>query len=271
MEVLNKINYKRYSLISDFLAFLGIYDDKVREEKWKGLMLKNRDYIKNSIVVELGAGFGIFSEFALELGAKKVYAIERNPYLFNVLKERVKKYSQIKALKIDALKFLPKESIDVVIHDFYGNLLYDESLHVLDNLKFNPSLVIPNAGKLKLGFLDLYDFDEEVVDYVILKQLKNVLVSELFLLDQKPNLHDEVEIARWKFNEGLLMSNIIDISKFKGDILLFYIEIFHDDEFVCSSFDCKNWSIVYSFRASNKFFIKFKWNGEFTDVIFKYV
>ncbi len=66
MKVVNKINYKKNSLISDFLAFLGIYDDKIREEKWKNLILKNRDYIKNPIVVELGAGFGIFSEFALE-------------------------------------------------------------------------------------------------------------------------------------------------------------------------------------------------------------
>ena len=130
MEILNNINYKKFSSMSDFLAFISIYDDMNRTDAWKKLMLRYSDYFKNGVVAELGAGFGLFSEFALELGAKKVYAVERNRYLFNVLKERLSKYKEIKVINENVLRFIPKEHIDVVIHDFYGPLLYDESLYV---------------------------------------------------------------------------------------------------------------------------------------------
>ncbi|MEO0223812.1 MAG: rRNA adenine N-6-methyltransferase family protein [candidate division WOR-3 bacterium] len=269
MEILNNINYKKFSSISDFLAFISIYDDNNRTIAWKNLMLKYSNYFKNGIVVELGAGFGLFSEFALELGAKKVYAIERNRYLFNVLKERLSKYKEIKVININALKFIPKEHIDVVIHDFYGHLLYDESLYILDNLKFKPSIVIPNGGKLKLGFFDLNDIEDNVIDYSILRQLKNLLISDLFIIENKPKL--TIDLATWSFSEGLKIDEIVDISNFKGEILLFYLEVLHNNNFVCDAFECQNWSLVFAYRFSDRFSLKFKWGGDFCKVYFSFL
>lgn len=269
MEILNNINYKKFSSMSDFLAFISIYDDMNRTDAWKKLMLRYSDYFKNGVVAELGAGFGLFSEFALELGAKKVYAVERNIYLFNVLKERLSKYKEIKVINENVLRFIPKEHIDVVIHDFYGPLLYDESLYVLDNLKFKPSIVIPNGGKLKLGFFSLKDIEDKVINHFVLKQLKNLLIADLFIIENKPKI--TIDIATWSFSEGLKINKIIDISNFEGEILLFYLEVFHNNDFVCDAFECQNWSLVFSYRFSNRFFLKFKWSGDFCKVYFSFI
>ena len=88
MEILNNINYKKFSSMSDFLAFISIYDDMNRTDAWKKLMLRYSDYFKNGVVAELGAGFGLFSEFALELGAKKCMQLkETDIYLMFLRKD----------------------------------------------------------------------------------------------------------------------------------------------------------------------------------------
>ncbi len=63
--------------------------DLPRTESYRDAILKNKHYIQNKVVMDVGAGSGILSLFCMQAGAKKVFAIEASP-LANVLKEIVK-------------------------------------------------------------------------------------------------------------------------------------------------------------------------------------
>ena len=50
--------------------------DQVRTFSYLRAIQQNESYIKDKIVMDVGAGTGILSIFAAKAGAKKVYAIE---------------------------------------------------------------------------------------------------------------------------------------------------------------------------------------------------
>ena len=59
------------------------------------------DVKKNDIVFDVGAHIGFFSYFALNKGAKIIYAFEPNPYVFEILKKHAKLWSdKIKPFEI---------------------------------------------------------------------------------------------------------------------------------------------------------------------------
>ena len=50
--------------------------DHIRTSTYQNAILANKDIFKDAIVMDLGAGSGILSYFAVQAGAKKVYAVE---------------------------------------------------------------------------------------------------------------------------------------------------------------------------------------------------
>ncbi len=249
----------------ELLAFLSVYDDEERIRKY--LEILEEEKLEGKTVVELGAGFGYFSAFAAEKGAKRVYAVERNPEIFIILKKRLEKYENAFAIKKDALKFKPKEEIDLLIHDFYGPLLYDESLYVLDYLKFRPKKVVPNGGVLKCGTLRLKDIEDPTVDIDVILRFKNVLVADMFDFYTKPE--NEFLVAKWEFGKGLEIFNV-EVPK-DGEVLIFWIEILHNGRFVCSSYDCRNWPLVFTYNEGGRFSLSFKWRGDYSEVYFRWL
>ncbi len=269
MEILNQLPFKKYSALSDFLAFVGIYDDENRRRVWRELIERHEGAIRGGVVVEVGAGFGEFSLLALELGAKKVFAVERNPYAYEVLKERLGKYSNVKVVKADALKFSPGEPVDVVIHDFYGPLLYDESLYVIDNLPYRPGVVIPNGGALRVGSVRLEDLEDETVKEDVLRHLHGVIVGDLFPIDGPPPMEVR-EVGDWRYGRGLNLQESVNVGDTVGDLLLFYLEVIHNGRTLCSSFECNNWPLGWTPRSGDVFSIAFRWDGEFTRTYFRW-
>ena len=71
------------------------------------------DVKKDDVVFDVGAHFGFFSYFALQKGAKKVYAFEPNPYVYKFLKRNVEIWGD---------RIIP---FDLALHssDGYGELL----------------------------------------------------------------------------------------------------------------------------------------------------
>jgi len=270
LEILNQLPFKKYSALSDFLAFLGIYDDTVRRRVWKDLIMRHERAIRDGVVVEVGAGFGEFSRLAAEMGARKVYAVERNPYAYEILRRRLKGYRNVKVIKADALKFVPDEDVDVLIHDFYGPLLYDESLYVLDHLPYRPRAVLPNGGRLKVAVVSLDDLDDPVVDGDILEVLKGVIVADLFPIETPPPYDGESVVAEWRYGRGLRLEGSVDVGEMVGDLLMFYLEITHNGRVLCNSFECTNWSLGWTPRSGDVFEMKFRWDGEFTRVHFRW-
>lgn len=94
------------------------------------------------VVCEVGAGTGILSQWALESGAKVVYAIESNVEVFKKAKRSLSKYGE-RFIAIDGLSkdiTLP-EKVDVLISELIGN--------VADNENFSPILMDAQARFLK--------------------------------------------------------------------------------------------------------------------------
>lgn len=131
---------------------------KMINDKWRmGAYVSalNNSIKKDSIVVDLGAGTGIFSLLACKLGAKKVYAIEPNPALNLGVKSAKKNGYE------DKITFINKSSTDVtlpekadiLISDIRGMLpLYGNNLEVImdarDRFLKKSGVLIPGKDQI---------------------------------------------------------------------------------------------------------------------------
>ncbi len=268
MEILNHMDYRRYSQLSDFLAFVGMYEDRKRLEVYRSLMKEYGDAIRDGVVVEAGAGFGIFSEYALELGARRVYVVERNRYMLRILRRKFRGNRRVKVVPADMMDFAPDEEVDVLIHDFYGPLLYDESLYVLDRLKFEPRIVLPDGGRLVMRVVPFDEILDEVVNRDVVEQLEGVLVADLF--DYDSSMDFPHEILRWRWGESLRGEGYRFDRDMKEHMLIFALELWHGNRFLCRAGDCVNWSLVFTPVAGREFRFKFRWGGDFMKVYFRW-
>jgi protein arginine N-methyltransferase 1 len=87
-----------------------------------------------SIVLDLGAGTGIFSILACEFGAKKVYAVEAN-HLINLLKDVIKEKgyeSKIEIIQKFSTHIELEEKANVLISDIHGGFpLFESSIETI--------------------------------------------------------------------------------------------------------------------------------------------
>ncbi len=104
--------------------------DKVRTLSYKSAIENNREDFKDKIVLDIGAGTGILSIFAVRAGAKHVYAVE-NAEIAHFAKEIVRKNGM--ADKITVLKGRMEEleipcEVDFIISEWMGYFLLYESM-----------------------------------------------------------------------------------------------------------------------------------------------
>lgn len=84
---------------------------------------------KGDIVVDLGSGSGIMAFLAVQFGASKVYAVEANDCLYQILKNNVKNSAYSEKIEIihgDATNVKIPEKIDMVICEMIATGLFDE-------------------------------------------------------------------------------------------------------------------------------------------------
>lgn len=95
---------------------------------------------KNSVVLEVGVGSGVLSLIAARAGAKKVYAVEIDPFVAKTAEKIVANNGYEKVIKImvdDAtkMKIDIKEKIDVIIAETLTTGMIDEQqVNILNNL-----------------------------------------------------------------------------------------------------------------------------------------
>jgi hypothetical protein len=211
------------------------------------------------VCAEGGCGLGVLAIEMAKLGGRHVYAIEQNPLLAKLARQRITKLPKRIAQRIEVIEtplqeFRPPQKIDVLVHEFYGQLLYDEDLWVLENLKFAPRLVLPDGGELLAGVVSSRTYTDRVVTPGLLQSLGNMLVAGLF----EEKLRElQFPVLRWKFGKGL--SQIENhISGRKGDLLCFGVAVTHRGQRLCEAGRCPNWSYVWTPRAGDRFAFEFR-------------
>lgn len=267
MDIMNELPETQFNDIDDLLAFISIYDDDNRTRAYFRMLDKHSDLIQNKVCLEAGCGFGLMAEYMAKCGAKKVYAVEANRHLCDIAKKRLADYDNIEVVHSDIRDFTPDVSIDLLVHEFFGQLLFDEDIHVLDELCFSPKMIMPNRAELKMSLFTQEECVDDVVTQYVLLKLDGALVSGLF---EDEDIILDKTILEWQPGRKDFQKTV-GISQQKGDVLCFGLEVFHNDEFICRAGECDNWSLVWTPRAGDKFDIKFEPAERGTEVKFSWI
>jgi precorrin-6B methylase 2 len=86
---------------------------------------------RDSIVVDIGSGTGLWAIAAARMGAKKVVAIEQNPLLLGLIKTLARANGvadRIEVLAGDSQRVELGKEFDIVISETIGHLIFDEQI-----------------------------------------------------------------------------------------------------------------------------------------------
>lgn len=259
MDILNHLSNRRFREVDDLLAFVSIYDDTRRTRAYRSLLRAHAAMIRGAVCVEGGCGLGLFAADLARLGARKVYAVEQNPILARLARARFERLPKnisrrIELVELPLQRFRPPERVNVLVHEFYGQLLYDEDLHVLDQLKFRPDNVLPDGGELRAGILSSTVYRDRIVTPEMVGKLDGVLVSGLFEGEpgdlKQPVLH-------WRFGRGLSEVKHT-FQRQKGDLVCLGLVVTHKGKKVCEAGQGANWSYVWTVRGGIEMGFRFR-------------
>lgn len=116
-----------------FYAYLSqqqnMMQDYIRTSTYQRAILSNMDDFKDKVVLDVGAGSGILSFFALQAGAAKVYAVEASTMAQHA--EALAKSNGMNKLVVIAGKIeeieIP-EKVDIIISEPMGYMLFNERM-----------------------------------------------------------------------------------------------------------------------------------------------
>jgi hypothetical protein len=259
MDILNHLSPRRFRQVDDLLAFISIYDDTRRTRAFRKLLGAHQKQVRGAVCVEGGCGLGVLAMAMAKLGARHVYAVEQNPLLAKLARARLAELPKTVSQRIEVIEtplqeFRPPHPIEILVHELYGQLLYDEDLWVLENLKFKPQLVLPDGGELLAGVVSSERYVDNVVTITLLKSLDGILVAGLF----EEKLRElQFPVLRWQFGKKLLQTTH-DLSGMKGDLLCFNVAITNQNKRLCEAGYCSNWSYVWTPRAGDRFTFEFQ-------------
>ncbi len=264
MQILNHLPEDKYLEIDDFLAFLGVYEDQYRMKAFEEA-LRNESA---KIVVEAGAGLGELSQLILKtLNPQRLYLIEENRPAYEYLKRKFEGDPRVQVVRALIEEWEPPEEVDLLVQEFYGPLLYDESLAALDRLRFKPKRVFPNRGFLKYQVIKLEDLNDPVIDSKIWHTFDNVLISDLFWYFEDYN--PQGTVLEWRYPD--LIHYEVDLTGLEGDVLVLAVEVWHDDRRLCDPNICSNWPFAFTPRLGDRFKLDFVYDKGLTEVFFEWI
>ncbi|MCB1024562.1 MAG: 50S ribosomal protein L11 methyltransferase [Acidobacteria bacterium] len=116
----------------DFVGYCSMLTDERRVDAYVNALKKTIN--EDSIVLDLGAGTGIFSILACDYGAKKVYSVEVNPLiklLNDVIEDRGYE-SRIEVIQEFSNKIELDEKANLLISDIHGGFpLFESSIETM--------------------------------------------------------------------------------------------------------------------------------------------
>jgi hypothetical protein len=270
VELFNALPERRSQEIEDFLSFIPIYESKRRFRSLNALLKRYKKHIRDKVVLEAGAGRGLFTRSMAEMGAREVIAVERSQALFTVLKGHLAGLDNVQLIAEDIGDFVPEEQIDLLFHEFYGPLVLDETILVLNELKFEPGMILPDGGRLwamPIRESQILEVDE-TYEPSWREALYEAMVSDLF--DGIP-FRPEWEVFHWKVGEG----GDNPVYEFElpeeAEFIAFCGEITHREQHVLDMWWTYNWPVIYTPVHGKRFRMEFDFDGRFTEVYFEWI
>lgn len=267
MDIMNALSELRFREVDDVLAFISIYDDRKRIAAYRRLLRRHRSQIRGSVCVEAGCGLGIFAGELARLGARIVYAVEQNAALARLARQQLAEFANVQVVEAPIEEFTPPEPVDVLVHEFYGQLLFDEDLHALAKLQFKPKLVLPDGGDLLCALVDADDYLDAYVTHAVLAELQGVLVSGLFA-ENGDRL--QLPVVQWRFGEPIPKRREVRLTG-EGDLLMLGVRVLHQGDEICRAGSCDNWALVWTPRAGDRFELGFDHRRIGEEVTFRWM
>lgn len=272
MELFNHLAEDQSQQVEDFLAFIPIYESKRRFKSLRALLNRHRKQIAGKVCMEAGAGRGLFAREMAEFGAEEVIAIERSASLFAVLKDHLKDLDNVNLILDDIIGFEPDKSVDLLFHEFYGPLVLDESLMVLNNLQFEPGMILPDGGRLwamPVSEAHIRKFDP-YYEPSWKEALSGAMVSDLFDgIPFKPTW----KVFDWAVGNPEEKERVVfefEIPE-KTDFIALCGEITHQGKKVLNMWWTYNWPVIYTPVEGTKFRLEFVFDGQFTEIYLEWV
>jgi len=119
--------FKSYSTLREQL---GMLTDTNRMESYYMAFMLNKEYVKDKVVLDVGAGTGILSLWAAKAGAKRVYAIEYTSMALNARKLLHANGVDdiVTVFQGDADEIVLPSKVDIVVSEWMGAFLLRESM-----------------------------------------------------------------------------------------------------------------------------------------------
>ncbi|CAG9333582.1 unnamed protein product [Blepharisma stoltei] len=156
-----------------FTVHEGMLKDNVRTDAYKKAILRNPYLFEDKIVLDIGCGTGILSFFAVQAGAKHVYAVDNSEIAEQAIKIVAKnslndKITVLKG-KIEEIE-LPVSSVDIIISEWMGIfLLYEGMINSIifarDKWLSKNGLLFPDKAKIWVAGLEDASCKDERIEF----------------------------------------------------------------------------------------------------------
>lgn len=109
----------------------------------------------DDVVVDLGTGTGLLAFFAARRSPRRVYAIDHSPFI--EVARRIAAHNGIDGIEFvqtHSRRFVPDTPVDVIVHEQFGDDLYNE--HLLENLLDLKRRVLRPGGRILPARFELF-------------------------------------------------------------------------------------------------------------------
>lgn len=161
-----------FTSYSDVNVHRLMLQDLPRTQAYRDAILNNAHVFHNKIVMDVGAGTGILSLFAMQAGARQVFAVEASP-LAEVLREIVKLNDEKGVIEVIHGRAedidLPVQ-VDIIISEWMGFYLLHESMldsviRARDKHLQEDGVMFPSHASLYAAPVQLDSYMEDMVGF----------------------------------------------------------------------------------------------------------
>ena len=178
-------------------AIWGCYNEIFHTENYS---YKDCCIEEGDVVLDLGANYGLFSLYAVDKGAAKIYAFEPVSEVYNFLKVNTEEFKNIKIYRKAVDGITGKKDIKIFDGDSTSNsLVCDKKCDKLETVY----VIGINELLKEIGHIDFIKCDIEGSEYNVFRAIDDELLKGIkkIILEYHYNYNDELNIILKKLKE----------------------------------------------------------------------